>query len=166
MRIHTTKQYYLEEVARCVVTWNPQPTGSLEDREAKLEKALKRVPAWALEMVADAIHTAALSRPGTEPPKDMKLPPEIETESERQKAEILDELFPDLRPQEGDKIDMIIKTFPDVFGLRAFSGMRFTINRSASYERSGHTMLYVYTEAGQAFAKATPDELRMEVVEL
>ena len=59
--------------------------------------------------------------------------------------------------------------FPEVFGLRAFPGQKFTINKSASYESpfgSGNVLLYVFTEDGQAFSKGSPSELRREVVRL
>lgn len=59
--------------------------------------------------------------------------------------------------------------FPKVFGLRAFPGQRFTINESASYESpfgSGNVQLYTFTEDGKAFSKASPAELRREVVRL
>ena len=55
-----------------------------------------------------------------------------------------------------------VRGFPEEFGLRAFPGQRFTINRSASYW-SGGVMLYVYTAGGEAFCKGRPCELAREV---
>jgi hypothetical protein len=63
-------------------------------------------------------------------------------------------------------VDKAMTEFPETFGLRAFPGQRFTLNRSASYERplgSGDVMLYVFTEDGLAFSKGSPAELRGEV---
>ena len=65
-----------------------------------------------------------------------------------------------------DQISESIATFPESFGLRAFPGQRFTLNRSASYESpfgSGQFMLYVFTAEGEAFCKGTPEELRRAV---
>jgi hypothetical protein len=56
--------------------------------------------------------------------------------------------------------------FPGIFGLRAFPGQRFVVNRSASYVSRDEVMLYVYTADGLAFSKGTPEELRREVVKL
>ena len=61
-----------------------------------------------------------------------------------------------------------IATFPSTFGLRGFPGKVFSISERASYESpfgSGKFMLYTSLD-GQDFAKATPDELRSQLVEL
>ncbi len=62
-----------------------------------------------------------------------------------------------------DQISAVIATFPETFGLRAFPGDKFTLNRAASYESGGQIMLYVYTADGLAFCKGSPVELRREV---
>jgi hypothetical protein len=62
----------------------------------------------------------------------------------------------------------LIATFPKTFGLRGFPGKVFSISESASYESpfgSGKFMLYTSLD-GRDFAKATPDELRGQLVEL
>jgi hypothetical protein len=66
-----------------------------------------------------------------------------------------------------DQIDRAIAEFPKTFGLRAFPGDRFAINRSASFESprgSGRIMLYVFTAEGKAFCKGSPNELRSEII--
>jgi len=61
-----------------------------------------------------------------------------------------------------------IATFPKTFGLRGFPGKVFSISERASYESpfgSGQFMLYTTLE-GRDFAKATPEELREQLVDL
>ena len=53
--------------------------------------------------------------------------------------------------------------FPAVFGLRAHDDL-FKINVSESFILDGLILLYVYTEAGLAFCKAEPAELRKQIV--
>lgn len=60
-------------------------------------------------------------------------------------------------------IDKAYARFPKEFGLRAFPGKRFTLNRSACFISAGKVQLYVYTADGLAFSKGTPSELRKEV---
>lgn len=66
-----------------------------------------------------------------------------------------------------------IAQFPKQFGLRAFPGEVFKISPFHSYEsdypKPGTIQLYTYRRVGEAwldFAKATPEELRQEVVGL
>lgn len=63
-----------------------------------------------------------------------------------------------------DKVKAAAETFPKGFGLRAFPGMTFHINVGQSYESGGEVQLYVFTAEGKAFAKDTPERLRLEVV--
>jgi len=62
-----------------------------------------------------------------------------------------------------ERIKQAMAQFPEVFGLRAFPGKRFSLNERASYTSRGEVMLYVYTEDGLAFSKGTVEELRREV---
>jgi hypothetical protein len=56
--------------------------------------------------------------------------------------------------------------FPATFGLRAFPGKTFRINRRQSYVTGGKTIqLYVFLTDGRAFGKETPARLRKEVVD-
>jgi hypothetical protein len=52
---------------------------------------------------------------------------------------------------------------PKEFGLRAFPGKRFTVNKSASDLLGNPQMLYIYTIEGEAFCKGTKEELRKEM---
>ena len=61
-------------------------------------------------------------------------------------------------------IPAIIKTFPETFGLRAFPGRSFYISEVESYEAGGELRLYVFTQEGLAFSKASLEELRRDVV--
>jgi hypothetical protein len=64
-----------------------------------------------------------------------------------------------------EKIRREAARFPETFGLRSFPGGLFTINESASYvDSDGVVQLYVYTDRGKAFAKATVEELAALVV--
>jgi len=64
-----------------------------------------------------------------------------------------------------EKIIQAAAQFPEVFGLRSFPGGLFRINVRSSYvDSNGELQLYVYTDRGAAFAKATVEELRGLVV--
>ena len=65
---------------------------------------------------------------------------------------------------DSERIDEAVRLFPPTFGLKAFRGDRFTINKSASYVSCGQVTLYVFTEDGKAFCKGTPSEIAREVV--
>jgi len=56
--------------------------------------------------------------------------------------------------------------FSGTFGLRGFPGKTgFYVSIADSYVDShGDVQLYVFTETDKAFAKATPNELRTQVV--
>ena len=56
--------------------------------------------------------------------------------------------------------------FPTDFGLRAFPGLEFYIDKSASYVISDSVILYVFTSKGLDFCKSTPEALLKEVVSL
>lgn len=77
--------------------------------------------------------------------------------------------IPDFGPAADAAIDAAIARFPKTFGLRAFPGKRFTINRDASFVSGGQVWLYTYRiEANGsklAFAKGTPGELLSQIVE-
>ena len=62
-------------------------------------------------------------------------------------------------------VDKAIAEFPQTFGLRAFPGQKFHINRSASFVSMGKVKLYVFNDKGLAFAKDTPAALRRELVD-
>lgn len=74
-------------------------------------------------------------------------------------------------------LDSAIARFPKEFGLKAFPGQKFMINRAQSYWDTGMYQgkptyppgpmlyVYVYTDGGwQAFAKGRPDELIRNIV--
>ena len=66
-------------------------------------------------------------------------------------------------------IDDAVAEFPEIFKLRMYPKDRFQISKSASYVLDGKVILYVYViRDGQfrAFAKGTPKELRVELLEL
>jgi len=77
-------------------------------------------------------------------------------------------------------VDEAIATFPKIFGLRKFPGMKFHIVRSQSFYSPGYShdggsappsiQLYTFIvdEDGkdQAFARGSVEELRGQVVEL
>lgn len=77
---------------------------------------------------------------------------------------------------EGRIIDEAVASFPATFGLRAFPGKVFHIERSQCYWDNGMLygkpdheagpMLYIFTgeEGGLAFSKGSPAELRREIV--
>jgi hypothetical protein len=55
--------------------------------------------------------------------------------------------------------------FAGTFGLRGFPGKTgFYVNRGQSYVSGGIVQLYVFDGNGRAFAKATPNELRAQIV--
>ena len=60
--------------------------------------------------------------------------------------------------------------FPDTFGLRAFPGETFSVQRGACYWSQTHgVMLYTSVlREGEwtAFCKGTPAELRLEITEV
>jgi hypothetical protein len=76
--------------------------------------------------------------------------------------------------EDQEKIDKVIATFPETFGLYNFPGEVFRLSRRASYFTGfgGSGTLMLYTERRQKdgswldFAKGTESELRREVVEL
>jgi len=76
--------------------------------------------------------------------------------------------------EEQDKIDKVIATFPETFGLYNFLGEVFRLSGKASYFTGygGTGALMLYTQRRQKdgswldFAKGTESELRREVVEL
>ena len=64
-----------------------------------------------------------------------------------------------------DQIKEAAAEFSGMFGLRGFPGQRFYVNKGQSYVSGGIVQLYVFDgDRGQAFAKATPDELRAQIV--
>lgn len=68
-----------------------------------------------------------------------------------------------------EDIDRTIKRFPSTFGMRAFPGKIFKINRFNSYIAGDKIMLYTDIKLNGgwgAFAKGTPEELKREIVKL
>jgi hypothetical protein len=61
-----------------------------------------------------------------------------------------------------DDLDSLVASFPESFYLLAHDG-RFTVNRSASYISGGRAVLYVFTEAGEAFCKGSYAEIRSQM---
>lgn len=86
----------------------------------------------------------------------------------------------DFGPEAEAAIDAAIATFPETFGLRAFPGDTFKIERRDSFVSQGRILLYTHKlmsensllskEAGKrvwsAFSKGSVEELRREVVAL
>jgi hypothetical protein len=69
------------------------------------------------------------------------------------------------------RIRRAIEEFPPTFGLRGFPGLTFKIWESYCYISMDKVMLYTFVNRGTsetpnwlAFAKATPEELRSEIV--
>jgi len=56
-----------------------------------------------------------------------------------------------------------IAKFPKEFGLRGHKG-RFTLSERSSYMSGDTVFLYTQTESGLDFCKATPAELRREII--
>lgn len=65
---------------------------------------------------------------------------------------------------DNDEIEMAAAEFAGTFGLRGFPGHWFFVNVSKSYVSRGTIQLYVFDENDRPFSKATPDELRKEIV--
>jgi hypothetical protein len=70
--------------------------------------------------------------------------------------------------EDANAVAKAINTFPKTFGLRAFPGEMFCIDKQASYVNDeGVVMLYtaVKRDGGKwlSFAKGTAEELRAEV---
>ena len=72
------------------------------------------------------------------------------------------------RDEEQDAVDAAIAEFPKEFSVRAFRDKRFTISRSQSFVSQGRVQLYVFIVhndgTSEAFAKASVDELRREII--
>jgi len=64
-----------------------------------------------------------------------------------------------------DEIKEAAEEFAGTFGLRGFPGKTgFYVSVKDSFVSGGAVQLYVFNEHGQAFAKATPSELRAQIV--
>jgi len=64
-----------------------------------------------------------------------------------------------------DKVKKAAAGFAGTFCLRGFPVKTgFFVNLRQSYVSAGMIQLYVFNAEGQAFAKATPDELRAQIV--
>ena len=64
-----------------------------------------------------------------------------------------------------DEIKAAAAEFAGTFGLRGLPGMSgFYVNKGQSYVSDGIVQLYVFDEYDRAFTKATPDELRTQIV--
>jgi hypothetical protein len=71
--------------------------------------------------------------------------------------------------EEKQMVSDAIAQFPPQFGLRGFPGEVFRLSTTASYVSEGRVQLYTQIKKALQwfdFAKATPNELRAEIVEV
>ena len=67
--------------------------------------------------------------------------------------------------EEAAAVRIAFAAVPATFGLRAFPGKTFHVRERESYIGAHGLQLYVFTESGKAFCKASPEELREEIRE-